>query len=249
MRSNAAHLPVPCLYAHRGISARFPENTLASFRAARAERCAAIELDVQRTRDGQLAVFHDDDLMRLCSSPARIADLNYAELLGFDVGAWKSPSFAGERIPLLGDVFAAWGASGTINVEIKSVTATDTALARDVAQFLGGRSEKIIVSSFDWELLRLYRTFDAERPLAILFSGDLWAAAIACARELGARAVNPNVAAVSEVEIQNARKLGLDVNVYTVNDPAVAKKLVAAGVTGLFTDDAPLLARQLEPSL
>src|SRR5262249_48500588 len=71
--------------AHRGDSSHAPENTLAAFRAALAAHATYAELDVQRTRDAQVVVLHDRDLMRLAGDPRRIADLTMADLERIDV--------------------------------------------------------------------------------------------------------------------------------------------------------------------
>lgn len=244
MSPGADQTPQLRLFAHRGLSARYPENTVASIGAARAEGCTALEFDVQLSRDGEPVVFHDDNLMRLAGNPQAISDLTFAQLQTLDVGRWKDARFAGEHIPHLTEAFAAWGGAGLVNVEIKSVHGADPRLAQAVAAVLRGRPESCVVSSFDWLLLREYALADGERPLAVLIDGERWSAALDCAAELGAEAVNPGLLVARAREIAVARSRGFGVNVYTVNDAGVAKALYGFGVTGVFCDDAPRLARE-----
>ena len=72
--------------AHRGASIAAPENTLAAFRAAMEAGATYIELDVQRTRDGQIAVLHDGDLMRMGDDPRKLGELTVTELANIDIG-------------------------------------------------------------------------------------------------------------------------------------------------------------------
>jgi glycerophosphoryl diester phosphodiesterase len=235
------------LYAHRGLSARFPENTVASFRAAREEGCRAAELDVQLTADGVAVVFHDDDLVRLAASPVRVDEAVFAAVRLFGVGGHLAPRFAAERIPTLDEALAAWGGAGEMNVELKGVPAARReALAAAVAAVLARRPGSYTVSSFDWALLRAYRRHDARTSAGVLFERGRWADATAAARELGAAALNCDVRSALPEAVAAARAAGYEVNVYTVNDAALARRLAAIGVTGLFTDDEPRLARELE---
>src|SRR5690348_10884704 len=86
----------PLTGAHRGASARAPENTLAAFRAALEDGAEMIELDVHLTRDGQLAVIHDGDTRRTTGAPGRVAGLTMDELRGRDAGRRKGPEWTGE---------------------------------------------------------------------------------------------------------------------------------------------------------
>lgn len=233
--------PFPTLFAHRGLAARYPENTLASFAAARREGCRAVEFDVQLSADEVPVVFHDDDLARLAGDPRRPDSLPYAELRRLDVGAFKGARFAGERMPTLDEALAVWGGAGVVNVELKA--GGDT-LCRLVHARLAG-SARAVVSSFEWPMLETYRRLDAHARLAVLFTGDRWRDAMDFGARIGAEALNPEAAAAAREAVAGARAAGFGVNVFTVNDPALARELVVRGVTGLFTDDAPALAAAL----
>src|SRR6478609_1034971 len=98
----------PLLIAHRGESHLAPENTLAAFRLAWSLGDDAIELDVHLTRDGQVVVCHDDDTSRTTGGRTKrvVRDSAAGELRALDVGAWKGPQYAGERMPLLEEVLS-----------------------------------------------------------------------------------------------------------------------------------------------
>jgi len=90
------------LIAHRGLSATYPENTLPAFEQALKLNIDAIEFDVRMTRDGVPVLSHDERIDRCGSGKTGlIRDFTFEELRKLDFGAWKSPEFAGTRIPTL----------------------------------------------------------------------------------------------------------------------------------------------------
>lgn len=88
-----AALPVKQIIAHRGASARYPENTLKSFSAAKAMRATCIEIDVRRTTDGVLVPFHDSALDRTTNGTGPINEITWEKLKDLDAGSWKDPRF------------------------------------------------------------------------------------------------------------------------------------------------------------
>lgn len=84
--------------AHRGLSARYPENTETAFRAAIDAGVDQIELDVRITRDGEAVVIHDDTVDRTATASGRVIDMTLEELRRLDFGVKKDPRFAGARI-------------------------------------------------------------------------------------------------------------------------------------------------------
>lgn len=89
---------------HRGWRAKYPENTLRSFREAIGIGVDAIEFDVWLSADGVPVISHDENLLRMTGTDARITALTLEELKQLDAGSRKAPEFAGERIPTLQEV-------------------------------------------------------------------------------------------------------------------------------------------------
>ncbi|KUN39346.1 glycerophosphodiester phosphodiesterase [Streptomyces longwoodensis] len=104
-----ARVPAPVVVAHRGASAYAPENTLAAVDEAAARDARWVENDVQRTKDGELVVIHDDGLGRTTDAedvfpgraPWKVKDFTAAEIARLDAGSWFSPAYAGTRVPTL----------------------------------------------------------------------------------------------------------------------------------------------------
>lgn len=85
--------------AHRGWSAKYPENTMLAFRKALELDVDQLETDVRITRDGELVLIHDATVDRTTDGSGKVCDMTLEELRALDAGSWKDPSFAGERIP------------------------------------------------------------------------------------------------------------------------------------------------------
>ncbi|MFE6362824.1 glycerophosphodiester phosphodiesterase [Streptomyces sp. NPDC057806] len=99
----------PTVLAHRGASAYAPENTLAAVDAAARLGIRWVENDVQRTKDGELVVLHDDNLRRTTDAeevfpgraPWKVKNFTAAEIARLDAGSWFGPAYAGARVPTL----------------------------------------------------------------------------------------------------------------------------------------------------
>ncbi|MEM7097012.1 MAG: glycerophosphodiester phosphodiesterase family protein [Pseudomonadota bacterium] len=217
---------------HRGASGLEPENTLPSFAKALQLGCAMIELDVHQIKPAPdltmaiVAVIHDDKLNRTTNSKGPVKNLTLAELSGIDAGN-------GNPIPQLEDVIQlVKGAGGAwINVELKG---EQTAIP--VCRCLKSQAfTRALVSSFDHSQLFAFRQHDSTTPVAPLF--HRWQKnAIDIAHELGAFSINLSLKLATPERIDAIRQEGFEVFVYTVNDPDVAVRLYADGVSGVFTD-------------
>lgn len=227
----------PVRIAHRGASGRAPENTRAAFAAALALGVDAIELDCQLSADGVPVVIHDETLDRTTSGLGPVCAKRWDELATLDAGAWRGEAFRGERIPTLVDVLAQLDGRVVLNVEIKSardVGAIEAPLVELVTT--RGALSWVIFSSFHEAAIRNVRAASAEAAIGVLWDRKPAEGALALAAELGARCIAPSrrLATPELVAAAHARELG--VWVWTVNEVAEMRRLVAAGVDALFSD-------------
>lgn len=95
----------PMIIGHRGAKGLAPENTLAAFQTAVDLGIDGVEFDIQRTQDGQLIVFHDEDVERTTDGSGPVENMTLAQVKALDAGTKFDPTFAGERIPTLDDAF------------------------------------------------------------------------------------------------------------------------------------------------
>ncbi|MEO6026890.1 MAG: glycerophosphodiester phosphodiesterase family protein [Candidatus Binatia bacterium] len=223
--------------AHRGASGRAPENTHASFAAALDLGAEAIELDVQLSADGELVVIHDETLERTTDGAGQVGDHTAAELAGLDAGSWFAAEFAGERIPRLADVLAQVRDRVTLNVEIKSARdlgAIEPKLAALVAaeQATGW----VVFSSFHSAGVRNMRAAAPWARLGVLCDEDPRTRGLPLANEVNAELLIPGRRWLDTRIVEEAHVRGLDVWVWTVNEPGEMRRLIALGVDALFSD-------------
>ena len=220
------------LYAHRGSHREATENTLRAFSLAIAEGADGVELDVRETRCGQVVVFHDRDLKRL-TGRVGLVDATAKEQL---------PHVDGATIPSLDEALDLLLGSGLeVNVEVKSgAAAAASVLARRSAQ----ARRQIIVSSFHDDLLSPFRDLPDVQS-AYLFkelSDSVLEVIETC------DGVHPHHSVCTEAQVTRWLDAGKFVNVWTVNDPAEARRLASLGVTGVVSDDVPKVRAALEDS-
>jgi glycerophosphoryl diester phosphodiesterase len=95
----------PYIVAHRGISAKAPENTLAAFNlAASVPGIDMVELDVRLTKDEEVIVLHDRTLQRTSTGNGPARNYSLEEIRGLDAGSWFHPMFSEQRIPTLAEI-------------------------------------------------------------------------------------------------------------------------------------------------
>ncbi len=225
----------PVIEAHRGDSATAPENTMAAFRRAVELGVAWIELDVHPCRDGGLVVIHDDTLDRTTNGRGPVSAMTTHELRRLDAGAWFGPAFVGQRLPLLEDVLDMVASTGTrLNVEVKdSPTGLDAAgaVVRMLRRF--GQERESVVSSFDIDALLAVRAVAPEVTLALIGSAP---GILSAARQHRIPWVHAEHASITEAWVAEAHDSGIDVNAWTVDDPAALPKWRAMGLDKLCTN-------------
>jgi len=152
-RTRRDTVKTPLIVAHRGASHDAPENTLAAFEMAWQQQADAIEGDFRLTQDGRIVCMHDATTQRVGNIPLTVAESSLAELQTVDIGSWKHPRFAGERIATLEDVWATVPSGKHLYIEIKTGNEIIPALLQ-AFQSTSLSSEQIIVIAFDAEVIR-----------------------------------------------------------------------------------------------
>jgi len=229
----------PQVIAHRGASAYLPENTLAAYELAVAQAADMIEVDLHRTRDGEVVVVHDAELARI-GGRGEIADASLAEVRSLDAGA-------GHRVPTLDELLDGFGARIALNLELKQAShgayaglpALAAAGVRD--RGLLGRT---LFSSFYDPVLQDLRRVEPDARIALLLSRRAPQGWLERAHALGAEAVNPELPLVDRGFVERAHGEGLAVYVFTVDPLDEMRRLLDLGVDGLFTN-VPDRLRQL----
>lgn len=243
----ASHRPL--LLAHRGDSARAPENTLPAFESALRIPVELIELDYQQSADGVPVVIHDATLDRTTNAAAvlgrpglRVDALRAAELLRLDAGAWRGAEFQGTPLSTLADALVRIGPRAGVMIERKSGdAATLVALLRRLDCV-----EQVTVQAFEWGFLRECRALAPELCLGALGEGPLSAETVLEIRALGMRIVGWNQRDLTADAIAAVRDAGLHPWSWTIDDPTRARELLSWGLEGLTTN-RPAELRSLVP--
>jgi glycerophosphoryl diester phosphodiesterase len=226
------------IIAHRGFSSRAPENTMAAIYAAIEFGVDGVELDVHRSKDGELVILHDEMVNRTTNGQGYVRDLTWDELRRLDAGGWFAPEFAGERIPRLRSLLTEAGRAGIlVNIELKTDVFAYPGIEEQVIRLLRELDfvERCLVSSFNhYSLVRVSRILP-ELATAVLYSGHLfqpWK----YARQINATILHPQFNSVTPELIRDAKRCGILVNPWTVNEPAQVRRMRACGVNAVITD-------------
>jgi glycerophosphoryl diester phosphodiesterase len=247
------------MVAHRGESHDAPENTLASFDLAWSRGDEAAELDVHLTKDGKLIVSHDPDTKRLSKGGVQmvIKDHTADELRTLDVGAWKDPKFAGQRMPMLDEVLVRLPSDPArkllIEVKIGPEAIPELIRCLDRAKRPDGQ---LIIISFNADTIA-----EAKRRLPKIKAYWLaqqkqdketkaWAPGgaelIAKAKSVNADGLDVQAnEPVDAAFVKAAHEAGLELHVWTVDDLEKARALIAAGVDSITTNRAAWMREEL----
>jgi len=228
--------------AHRGLSLEAPENTLASFDAALSVGVTHIETDVHASADGVSIISHDSVLDRVAGRGGAVESLTARQLSDIDLGGGHGFPALAEALDAFPDAF--------FNIDVKSAAAIEpTAQAiRSV-----GAIDRVLVTSFSEQ--RRASTVRLLPGVATSASGPLFASAL-FAGKLGltpfVRRILSGVHAVQVPEraaglsittsrmIELLHSVGVEVHIWTINDPPSMRRLLDLGVDGIVTDRADL---------
>jgi glycerophosphoryl diester phosphodiesterase len=262
------NLPRPLVIGHRGYNQIAPENTLPSFQLAKLAGADLVELDYYHSQDGKLICIHDEVLDRTTDAVVRwgqkgvpIKEKSGDALCSLDAGAWFDkahpdshlPSYAGTKLPTLSESLdLIQDGNLTLIHHKEGDAATCLKLLREKNLI-----NKVVVQSFDWNYLKDFHQREPKQILGAL--GPLWGRN---GKQLNdaekildktwvdeVKSVGATIAVwnhqVTKEGIQYAHQQGLKVWIYTINEPAMANKMLDLGVDGIITDNTSFLWRTL----
>jgi len=236
----SAPWPYPLWIAHRGAGKLAPENTLAAFRLGASHGYRAFECDVKLSADGVPFLLHDDTLPRTTPAQGTAGDWRWSDLSRLDAGGWHSRAYAGEPLPTLEAIAAYCLRNGlALNIEIKPTPGverqTGEVVAREAERLWSGQAVAPLLSSFRPESLQGAHQAAPGLPRALLLD-TLWTGWFDVARDVGCVAVVTNHRLMDAPLIEQLHAGGMKALVYTVNEPADARRLIVLGIDGIITD-------------
>ena len=236
---NHPSYPLPLPMAHRGYSARFPENTMAAFSAAISLGYKYLETDVHATSDGKLVAFHDTHLERVTNGQGVIEDLTWNELKKLKVKET-------ETIPLLEDILTTWP-SACVLIDPKEDSA--------VKPLYGVLSrldvwDRVCVGSFSDQRIAWIRKEAGAKLCTSMSPKEIrklrfrsWSLPL---KGFGAQCVQAPVKQkwipiLDRSFINTAHNLGFPVHAWTINDVVTMEKLLDLNIDAIMTDEAETL--------
>ena len=227
--------------AHRGSSARAPENTLSAVRQAITDGADFAEIDVQTTAEGELVVLHDGDLMRMAGDSRRLRDLTLSQAKELDVGKKFNAEFLGERIPTLDEVIRLSRGRIQLNIELK-YNWPDPSLAEKVVELLRREAflSNCVITSLDPAALT-----EVQRLAPELKVGQIVTASVGNVTRLPGQILSVNKRAATRRFIQQARTAGKEVHVWTLNQAGDMLLMIERGANNLITDHPDVAVRVL----
>ncbi len=224
------------IFAHRGASGEYPENTLLAMEQAIEQGADGIEFDVQQAKDN-LAVTHD----RYIKAPHGM--LHIASTSMHDLQQIPLPQ--GQFIPTLDQVMQCINGRCLANIELKTLSQFDVlkeVLNRSLTHYQFA-PEQIIVSSFNHHLLREVHKWDTGVQIGAL-TASLPLRFSKFALEMNANAVHADINALDLAFVEDAHQQQLPIRVFTVDHPEEILRLASWGVDAIFTN-YPAFAKQL----
>ncbi len=224
-------------YAHRGASAYAPENTMSAFKKAFEIGANGIELDLQKTKDDKIVIFHDDRIDKKSNGTGKISDYTYSELLKLDFGSWFSTEYKNEKIVLFEDF-------------MKSVSNRDLVLAIELKEEnIEKQALEIIkkyydinnvyITSFMYNVLLKIRKLDNFIKIGWLIDEDINENNITELINISGNQICPPAKLVSKSGIKLARDNKLSVRLWGISNIEIMKKayyLDTDGMTVNFPD-------------
>lgn len=245
---------------HRGARGHLPENTLAGFELALKMGVTTLELDVGVTKDGVVVVHHDRGLNpAIARGPdgnwvdraTPIHSLTFAELQRYDVGRLRPGSeygshfpaqkpLDGARVPRLADLFrAAPAARFNIEPKMDADALQETLPPEPFARALiaeirkAGAEDRTTVQAFHWPLLKVV---ERETKMKTVYCTEGAGSDPRRVHGAGGKIWSPDFQTLTAEKIAAARKWGMWITVWTVNEPADIDRMISVGVDGMASD-------------
>jgi glycerophosphoryl diester phosphodiesterase len=233
----------PLIVAHRGYRAKYPENTLASFRASLDAGVQMIELDVMLSKDRKVVVIHDATLERTTNGCGPVNGYTIKELKALDAGSWFQSRFAGEQIPTLEEVLDHVRGRTMVNIEIKpsayEAHRPADAIERQVIELVRRNSiqASVLISSFEWKILDHIATMEDVPAIALLSRDPADRDNVELCIRLKAFSWHPNCRELQHEQVKKMHEAGICVFPYNVDSQKEYQRMIQMHVDGVITSD------------
>lgn len=226
------------IFAHRGSSGTYPENTLIAFQDAAKLPITGVELDVHLSRDGQIVVIHDETIDRTSNGRGYVRDLTLEQLRNYDFGSKFSKAFKNEKIPLLSEVLDLYKTTDhLINIELKTNVICYDGIEEKVLALIAEKDldNRVVISSFNHKSIRYIKELNPSISIAAL-TMKAPNEPFRYLQSIEAEALHISRRSIRKPSIHKLIAQGVPVRIFTVNRISQARRLQKIGVEAIFTD-------------
>ena len=227
------------VWAHRGFSSIYPENTMLAFEKAVESGADGIEMDVHLSSDGYPVVIHDESLLRTAGVDKKVGECTLDELT-HTVASQTQGGRYNTTIPSFDEFCAFVKESNTrANIELKTGVVYYPGLEEKVVDTVRKYrlEDKIIFSSFNWLSLVLVKKLLPQVPCGLLFEYHMNARHLSyLAKAAGLELLHPDFPCISDEMVEESRELGIGINAWTINSEEELRKLMEWDVKGCITN-------------
>lgn len=227
------------VFAHRGYSGRYPENTMLAFQKAAETGCDGIELDVQLTKDDVVVVIHDEAIDRTTDGKGMVRSYTYEELKKFNAAVSFGKVTDFQYIPTF-DEYCAWVAGTDLctNIEIKTGHYYYKDIEKKTLDIIRkhGLEKKVMFSSFNhMSLVRVKELMPEAECGALLGEAGIGNAGYYCHTQ-GFECYHPGYQCITKAVVDECGKYGIKINAWTVNGMHQLEQLYEWGCNGIITN-------------
>lgn len=225
-------------YAHRGFSARYPENTMVAFEKAIEVGCEGIEFDVHFSKDGELVIIHDEDVKRTSNQTGLVKDLTYDELKEIDFSNRFFDEVGFQRIPTLREYLELVKGKDIItNIELKTGIFEYHGIEQAVYDLLREYDlcDQVVISSFNHYSVQRMKEIDS--GIKCGFLSETWILdAGKYVHENGIECFHPIWRMLTDEVMESLRKYDVKVNTWTVNEESEIEEMMRLNVDGIISN-------------
>ncbi len=231
-------------YAHRGASAYAPENTMSAFKKAFEIGANGIELDLQKTKDNKIVIFHDNRIDKKSNGIGKVSDYTYSELLKFDFGSWFSTEYKNEKIVLFEDFMKEVSDKNLmLAIELKEEN-----IEKQVLEIIKKYydSNNVYITSFMYNALLKIRKLDNSIKIGWLIEEDIDKNNIKKLIEITGNQICPPANLVSKEGIKLARDNNISVRLWKISNIEIMKKAYCLDIDGMTVNFPDKLKELIE---
>lgn len=241
--------------SHRGANLEAPQNTLPAFEKSMEIGVDGFETDIHLTADGIPVVCHNYTIDETSDGKGEVKKMNLEELRQYDFGSWFHDKFKGTKIPTLEEFLTLCETADIeiMNIEIKPPLDGNMTIVKKTIDAVKahGLFDKLLISSFSYEVLIECKKIDPRCKTGFLYSPDrkicytkMLFNYVEFAKEIKADYLHPHYYMVTKKYVDKLHENGIGVNVWTVDKPEMAQKMLKLGVDGIITN-APGMVNDL----